>query len=144
MRPSARSGFASIPHQRLPSASCGDPDPSCDPKRLHSSWHTAYRRRRLNPSGVHTSLLIHCFKISEVQSNDGMPVPELGAPTCISEHTIFAHCIPKHSKWSAQPSILSALMNASCGMSTLPNCRIFFLPAFCLSSSLRFRVASPP
>ena len=30
------------------------------------------------------------------------------------------------------------------GMSTLPNCRIFFLPSFCLSSSLRLRVASPP
>ena len=36
----------------LQSASCGDPNPRCDPKRLHSSWHTAYRRRRLNPSGV--------------------------------------------------------------------------------------------
>jgi hypothetical protein len=35
-------------------------------------------------------------------------------------------------------------MNASCGISTFPNWRIFFLPAFCLSSSFRFRVASPP
>jgi hypothetical protein len=35
----------------LQSASCGDPDPRCDPKRLHSSWHTMYRRRRLSPSG---------------------------------------------------------------------------------------------
>jgi len=42
------------------------------------------------------------------------------------------------------PSIFSAAMNASCGMSTLPNWRIFFLPAFCFSSSLRLRVASPP
>ena len=41
-------------------------------------------------------------------------------------------------------SILSAAMNASCGMSTLPNWRIFFFPAFCFSSSLRLRVASPP
>ena len=41
-------------------------------------------------------------------------------------------------------SILSAAMKASCGMSTLPNCRIFFLPAFCFSRSLRLRVASPP
>ena len=40
--------------------------------------------------------------------------------------------------------ILRAWMNASCGISTLPNCRIFFLPAFCLSSSLRLRVTSPP
>ena len=41
------------------------------------------------------------------------------------------------------PSIFSAEMNASCGISTFPNWRIFFLPAFCLSSSLRLRVASP-
>jgi hypothetical protein len=40
-------------------------------------------------------------------------------------------------------SIFSAAMNA-CGISTLPNWRIFFLPSFCLSSSLRLRVASPP
>ncbi len=42
------------------------------------------------------------------------------------------------------PSIFSAEINASCGISTFPNWRIFFLPAFCLSRSLRFRVASPP
>ncbi len=42
------------------------------------------------------------------------------------------------------PSIFNAEMNASCGISTLPNWRIFFLPAFCLSSSLRLRDASPP
>src|ERR1700722_2746221 len=44
----------------------------------------------------------------------------------------------------AYESIFSAAMKASCGMSTLPNWRIFFLPAFCFSSSLRLRVASPP
>ncbi|SFK07027.1 hypothetical protein SAMN04488498_102236 [Mesorhizobium albiziae] len=40
--------------------------------------------------------------------------------------------------------ILRAWMKASCGMSTLPNCRMRFLPSFCLSSSLRLRVTSPP
>jgi hypothetical protein len=45
---------------------------------------------------------------------------------------------------SPQLSTFSAAMNASCGMSTLPNCRIFFLPSFCFSRSLRFRVMSPP
>jgi hypothetical protein len=34
-------------------------------------------------------------------------------------------------------STFSAAMNASCGMSTLPNRRVRFLPFFCLSSSLR-------
>ena len=41
-------------------------------------------------------------------------------------------------------STLSAAMNASCGMSTFPYWRIFFLPSFCFSRSLRLRVASPP
>ena len=45
---------------------------------------------------------------------------------------------------SLQLSILSAEINASCGISTFPNWRIFFLPAFCFSSSFFFRVASPP
>ena len=35
-------------------------------------------------------------------------------------------------------------MNASCGIETLPYSRILFLPSFCFSRSLRFRVASPP
>jgi hypothetical protein len=37
-----------------------------------------------------------------------------------------------------------AAMKASCGISTLPYCRIRFLPSFCFSSSFRFRVMSPP
>ena len=41
-------------------------------------------------------------------------------------------------------SILSAAMKASCGISTWPNWRIFFLPFFCFSRSLRFLVMSPP
>ena len=35
-------------------------------------------------------------------------------------------------------------MNASCGSSTLPTCFMRFFPSFCFSSSLRFRVMSPP
>src|ERR1700719_3827885 len=45
----------------------------------------------------------------------------------------------------AQPSpILRAAMKADCGISTLPNWRIRFLPSFCFSRSLRLRVTSPP
>ena len=40
--------------------------------------------------------------------------------------------------------IFSAWMNASWGISTLPNWRMRFLPRFWASSSLRLRVASPP
>ena len=43
-----------------------------------------------------------------------------------------------------QASILSAARKADCGISTLPNCRIRFLPSFCFSSSFRLRVMSPP
>jgi hypothetical protein len=42
-----------------------------------------------------------------------------------------------------QPPIFSASMNAACGMSTLPNWRMRFLPSFCFSRSLRLRVTSP-
>ena len=38
----------------------------------------------------------------------------------------------------------SAAMKASCGTSTRPTIFIRFLPSFCFSSSLRFRVMSPP
>jgi len=41
-------------------------------------------------------------------------------------------------------STFSAAINASCGISTLPNCRMRFFPSFCFSRSFRFRVASPP
>ena len=41
-------------------------------------------------------------------------------------------------------SRLSTARKASCGTSTPPTCFIRFLPFFCLSSSLRFRVMSPP
>ena len=41
-------------------------------------------------------------------------------------------------------SIFSAARNADCGISTLPNWRMRFLPSFCFSSSLRLRVMSPP
>ena len=45
---------------------------------------------------------------------------------------------------SPQLSIFSAAMKASCGISTLPNWRMRFLPSFCFSRSLRLRVMSPP
>ena len=44
----------------------------------------------------------------------------------------------------AHTSTFKAAMKASCGMSTLPNWRMRFLPSFCFSRSLRLRVTSPP
>ena len=45
---------------------------------------------------------------------------------------------------SGQASIFNAAKKALCGISTLPNWRIRFLPSFCFSSSLRLRLMSPP
>lgn len=53
-------------------------------------------------------------------------------------------CVKSRTLRRLHPSIFNAEMNASCGMSTFPNWRIFFLPAFCFSRSFFFRVASPP
>jgi predicted small integral membrane protein len=55
-----------------------------------------------------------------------------------------AICRQKPANGGRQTSTFSAAMNASCGISTLPYWRIFFLPFFCLSRSLRLRVTSPP
>jgi hypothetical protein len=42
------------------------------------------------------------------------------------------------------PESSSTARNASWGTSTRPTCFIRFFPSFCFSSSLRFRVTSPP
>ncbi len=46
---------------RLRPSGCGDPNPGSHPKRLHSDWHTTYRRCRLNPFGVRGSLTAGLF-----------------------------------------------------------------------------------
>ena len=50
---------------------------------------------------------------------------------------------PRPNEDQASP-ILRAAIKADCGISTLPNWRIRFLPSFCFSRSLRLRVTSPP
>ena len=49
-----------------------------------------------------------------------------------------------HSHDGQLSPIFSAWMKAACGISTLPNWRMRFLPSFCFSRSLRLRVTSPP
>ena len=71
---------------------------------------------------IHSSLMFRC------------PCPDL----CMQPSVAAASAIDDHT------STFSAAMNASCGMSTFPYWRIFFLPSFCLSRSLRLRVTSPP
>lgn len=43
-----------------------------------------------------------------------------------------------------QSSNFNTAKNASCGTSTVPICRIRFLPSFCFSNNLRLRLTSPP
>ena len=45
---------------------------------------------------------------------------------------------------SSGQSTWSTARNASCGISTVPTCFMRRFPSFCFSSSLRFRVMSPP
>ena len=80
------------------------------------------------------------FDVSELRHEDAAPygwfVPILGRPCFVGSHG--------RSQGAYPSPIFSAAMKASCGISTLPNSRIFFLPFFCFSKSLRLRVASPP
>jgi hypothetical protein len=57
---------------------------------------------------------------------------------------IFQRVLPTRDQVQRYTSTFSAAINASCGMSTLPNWRMRFLPFFCFSRSLRLRVISPP
>ena len=50
----------------------------------------------------------------------------------------------RFARGAPQASIFNAARKALCGISTLPNCRIRFLPSFCLSRSFRLRLMSPP
>gem|GEM_PF-3306571 len=73
-----------------------------------------------------------------------------GAPPAAYPNADFRlkpHCqslLPVPAGNRPQSPLLSTLMKASWGIFTLPNIFIFFLPSFCFSSSLRFRVMSPP
>jgi len=73
---------------------------------------------------------------------------QLGFPSLTYRRGHVFDCVnhfrPPALKMDSQLSIFNAEINASCGISTFPNCRIFFFPAFCFSSSFFFRVASPP
>ncbi len=72
------------------------------------------------------------------KSHKQQPSPSRASISLLEQPYRIKQTVPLH------PSIFSAEMNASCGISTFPNWRIFFLPAFCFSKSFFFRVASPP
>src|SRR5438105_1958589 len=63
------------------------------------------------------------------------------------QFAVFNVARREHLKSSSSSSVhwaLSTSINASCGMLIFPMLFIRFFPSFCFSSSLRFRVISPP
>ena len=79
----------------------------------------------------------------EMEGEQGPPSLRAKQSRLVTRDCFGALRAPRNDA-AAHTSTFSAAMNASCGMSTLPNWRIFFLPFFCLSRSLRLRVTSPP
>ena len=75
----------------------------------------------------HEKLAVH-FQIQIVDSEQ--------IPVALNQALCLNHSIPQ--------SIFNTARNASCGISTRPNCFMRFLPSFCFSSSFRLRVMSPP
>ena len=59
-------------------------------------------------------------------------------------HRTKVLCYLSFKKGSYSSSNFSTLIKACCGTSTLPICRIRFLPSFCFSSNFLFREISPP
>jgi hypothetical protein len=85
----------------------------------------------------------HAFQACALNRSATSPAPQ---PLTANARQGRGRSIPFQTP-SANPnhaSIFSAARNADCGISTLPNCRIRFLPSFCFSSSFRLREMSPP
>ena len=98
-----------------------------DPQRVpHDSDH----------GGVREPVLSHPAS-AMLRQEDRFHDVSVAVPAIIST-------LDRNEQNSQSSSIFSAAMKASCGISTLPNWRIRFLPAFCFSSSFFLRVASPP
>ena len=74
----------------------------------------------------------------------GTPLPPIARKPRMQGHPGLSGSVAGGGAGLYSSPILSAAMKASCGISTLPNWRMRFLPAFCFSKSLRLRVASPP
>jgi hypothetical protein len=70
------------------------------------------------------------------------------SPTAAMTNAACPHICRRHFltdlPFSGDSSVDSAATKASCGTSTRPTIFMRFLPSFCFSSSLRFRVMSPP
>ena len=103
-------------HRRRP-RHCGDPPDHRRSALLRASRRRAHPHR---PPTVGTNKSHDQVRASDVCACD--PAPRHDRPS---------------SSWSTA-------MNASWGISTEPTCFIRFFPSLCRSSSLRFRVMSPP
>ncbi len=138
--------------------SCGQVKKPICRKALGGENSLKLLERKIRQGGVDSALFRQFRRLTrdvfDLPLPDRFAAPNAGTPTCgrPERQEPTAHRRPSGinaSKWMAgvssnHPPIFSASMNASCGMSTFPNWRIFLFPAFCFSSSLRLRVASPP
>ena len=69
------------------------------------------------------------------------------AAEALAKEASASPAVPLHGvslRSTCSQSNFSTAKKACCGTSTVPICFIFFFPSFCFSSSLRFRLMSPP
>ena len=104
------------------------------------------RRRRRDAGGHVANTCAHVPRCGWHGGGDGaaMPCPLKRRRQPIPSPNRVVVAAARAARGAQFSSIFRAAMKASCGISTLPNWRIFFLPFFCFSSSLRLRVMSPP
>jgi hypothetical protein len=133
---------------------CGPQEPSgsCGPVAVDDRYPRTGIRQSAFPGRCDAACTGHPFVAGQtgtrcpmgdtVAQKSGVHTPNLQNEFFSRPGKTFWHHVPRLPRQFS--SIFRAAMKASCGMSTLPNWRIFFLPAFCLSSSLRLREMSPP
>ena len=119
-------------------------------RQLQHITHTQCRGRlQLMPGTPHLSRLAHLRRHTARFKKPHGPKPLIG-PDAFGHGAVVSakrkndRPLVQISHKPHQSPLLSTLMKASCGILTLPNIFIFFLPSFCFSSSLRLRVMSPP
>ena len=107
----------------------------CQPRRSQQSKSRLWRPTRT--SSIHHSTFV--IGHSNPRRRSAWVDEPTSSPPCLC-----ASCLDPSVPSSHSSDVSSTAMNALCGMVTFPTCFMRFLPSFCFSRSLRFRVTSPP